>query len=123
MILHFAATVGVGQSMYENSRYMSLNTEGTAELLQAMLDTKLTPDKLIIASPMSIYGEEQYVCSCCRRTAFPPVRTVAQLKLAQWEVHCTMCGGELVPRPTNETKPPRSILSTHFRSGTKKNCA
>ncbi len=40
VIFHFAATVGVGQSMYEISRYMSVNTQGTAELLQAMLDAK-----------------------------------------------------------------------------------
>ena len=38
VIFHFAATVGVGQSMYEISRYMSVNTQGTAELLQAILD-------------------------------------------------------------------------------------
>ena len=43
VIFHFAATVGVGQSMYEISRYMSVNTQGTAELLQAMLDGKPKP--------------------------------------------------------------------------------
>src|ERR1700704_3148509 len=32
VVFHFAATVGVGQSMYEISRYMSVNTQGTAEL-------------------------------------------------------------------------------------------
>ena len=47
VIFHFAATVGVGQSMYEISRYMSVNTLGTAELLQALLDAKHMPQKLI----------------------------------------------------------------------------
>ncbi len=105
VIFHFAATVGVGQSMYEISRYMSINTQGTAELLQAMLDTKHTPKKIIVASSMSIYGEGQYVCSRCTAIAYPPVRPVSQLKSAQWELHCTACSGILAPQPTDETKP------------------
>jgi dTDP-L-rhamnose 4-epimerase len=105
VIFHFAATVGVGQSMYEISRYMSINTQGTAELLQALLDTKHTPAKLIVASSMSIYGEGQYVCSVCGKAAFPPVRSVSQLREGQWEVHCKACSGVLVPQPTNESKP------------------
>jgi dTDP-L-rhamnose 4-epimerase len=105
VIFHFAATVGVGQSMYEISRYMSINTQGTAELLQALLDTKHIPEKLIVASSMSIYGEGQYVCSVCGKAAFPPVRPVSQLRDGQWEVYCTACSGVLVPQPTNEKKP------------------
>jgi dTDP-L-rhamnose 4-epimerase len=105
VIFHFAATVGVGQSMYEISRYMSVNTLGTAELLQALLDAKHMPSKLIVASSMSIYGEGKYVCVACGQDAYPQVRTVAQLKTAEWELHCDMCGGVLVPRPTSETKP------------------
>src|SRR5579871_1555840 len=40
VIFHFAAAVGVGQSMYEIANYMGSNTQGTANLLQALLDTK-----------------------------------------------------------------------------------
>ncbi len=105
VIFHFAATVGVGQSMYEISRYMSVNTQGTAELLQAMLDTKMTPQKLVVASSMSIYGEGQYGCSQCGKTASPPVRPVSQLKAGAWDLHCAACGGVLAPQATLETKP------------------
>ncbi len=105
VIFHFAATVGVGQSMYEISRYMSVNTQGTAELLQALLDTGHVPQKLIVASSMSIYGEGKYGCTVCGQDAFPPVRPVAQLRESAWELHCDACGGVLAPRPTNETKP------------------
>ena len=105
VIYHFAATVGVGQSMYEISRYMSVNTQGTAELLQAMLDAKLAPEKLIVASSMSIYGEGRYQCSLCSREATPPVRPVSQLRAAQWELHCGFCQGVLKPLPTTESKP------------------
>lgn len=105
IIFHFAATVGVGQSMYEISRYMSVNTLGTAELLQVMLSAKVTPEKLIVASSMSIYGEGRYSCACCGKDMFPPVRSLAQLRSGQWEAHCSTCGGVLTPQPTNETKP------------------
>ena len=105
VIYHFAAAVGVGQSMYEISRYMSVNSQGTAELLQAMLDNKVSPEKLIVASSMSIYGEGQYVCSSCNRAMFPSVRSVSQLREGKWELHCSGCGGLLVPRPTSENKP------------------
>ena len=105
VIFHFAATVGVGQSMYEISRYMSVNTQGTAELLQAILDTKLPLQKLIVASSMSIYGEGRYVCSACGQPAFPPVRPVSELKAGRWDLHCKLCKGVLQPEPTNETKP------------------
>ncbi len=105
VVYHFAATVGVGQSMYEIARYMSINTQGTAELLQAMLDAKLTPEKLIVASSMSIYGEGRYICSACGRGAAPPVRSVAQLRSGAWDLPCEHCGGVLQPIPTDETKP------------------
>ena len=104
VIFHFAATVGVGQSMYEISRYISVNTLGTAELLQAMLDAKVTPTKLIVASSMSIYGEGRYQCGSCGAEACPPVRSVSQLKNGRWELHCMTCRGVLKPLPTNETK-------------------
>ena len=105
VIFHFAATVGVGQSMYEISRYMSVNTQGTAELLQAILDTKMRPEKLIVASSMSIYGEGRYVCTLCSQPAFPRVRGGSQLRKGQWELRCDQCAGELRPEATDETKP------------------
>ncbi len=105
VVYHLAATVGVGQSMYEISRYMSVNTQGTAELLQAILDNKAPLQKLIVASSMSIYGEGRYVCSECGHPAAPPVRSLAQLKRAEWDLYCELCRGVLKPVPTTEDKP------------------
>ena len=105
VVYHFAATVGVGQSMYEIARYMSVNTQGTAELLQAILDSKNAPEKIVVASSMSIYGEGRYVCSDCGKPAAPPVRSTEQLKSGQWDLHCEACGGVLGPVPTSENKP------------------
>ncbi|HEY0796102.1 MAG TPA: SDR family NAD(P)-dependent oxidoreductase [Acidisarcina sp.] len=105
VVFHFAATVGVGQSMYEISRYMSINTQGTAELLQAILDSKTPPAKIVVASSMSIYGEGRYVCSQCGKAAAPPVRSIGQLKAGVWDLYCQLCDGLLKPQPTAEDKP------------------
>jgi len=105
VIYHFAATVGVGQSMYEISRYMSVNTQGTAELLQAILDSKRAPEKIIVASSMSIYGEGRYTCSDCGKSAAPSVRSTEQLRAGVWDLNCDACGGTLLPVPTSEDKP------------------
>ena len=115
VIFHFAATVGVGQSMYEISRYMSVNTQGTAELLQAILDTKMPLQKLIVASSMSIYGEGQYVfpqCGRCRSSRKAPGKSIVPCARA------CLCPG----RPTR-TSPPKSIPSTRSRNAIRNRCA
>jgi dTDP-L-rhamnose 4-epimerase len=104
VIFHLAAAVGVGQSMYEISRYMEVNTQGTANLLQVLLETKLKLEKLIVASSMSIYGEGQYRCDEHGAMA-PPPRPIEQLRRKQWDVLCPICGTDLKPAPTTEAKP------------------
>lgn len=105
VVFHFAATVGVGQSMYEISRYMSVNTQGTAELLQAILDSRCALEKLIVASSMSIYGEGLCWCRQCERAFAPSLRSGAQLGAGQWDLLCSICGSTLEAVPTHEGKP------------------
>ncbi len=104
VIFHFGAAVGVGQSMYEIAHYMGTNTQGTANLLQALLDSGNKVEKLIVASSMSIYGEGRYLCVECGEVA-PNERTPQQLRFKKWEPSCPKCGRDLAPIPTNETKP------------------
>src|SRR5437899_421209 len=104
VIFHFAASVGVGQSMYQIADYTAVNTLGTANLLQAILDTRSEPEKIVVASSMSIYGEGKYLCPDCGEVA-PPPRPLDQLKRKQWETQCPNCRGPLVPVPTREDKP------------------
>ncbi len=59
-LYHFAAAVGVGQSMYEIERYTSVNAIGAAVVLEEVLERRDTVRKLVVASSMSIYGEGQY---------------------------------------------------------------
>ncbi len=57
-VIHLAAEVGVGQSMYEVERYTSTNDVGTAVLFEALIDQPVR--RVVTASSMSIYGEGLY---------------------------------------------------------------
>ena len=57
-VVHLAAEVGVGQSMYEVERYTSTNDVGTAVLFEALIDRSVR--RVVTASSMSIYGEGLY---------------------------------------------------------------
>lgn len=103
-IYHFAAAVGVGQSMYEIAHYTSVNNQGTANLLQAILDSRSHPGKIIVASSMSIYGEGRYSCLECGKDVEPVARPLEQLKAKQWEALCPACGEPLIPLATSENK-------------------
>jgi dTDP-L-rhamnose 4-epimerase len=101
-VFHFAAAVGVGQSMYEVAKYTSINNEGTATLLQALIEHPV--QRLIVASSMSLYGEGLYRTP--KGELVPGFdRNLAQLKARDWELH-DMDGGVLMPVPTPETKVP-----------------
>lgn len=104
VIFHFGAAVGVGQSMYEIAHYMGTNTQGTANLLQAILDNGNKLEKLIVASSMSIYGEGRYLCVECGEVT-PSERSQQQLRFKRWEPICPACGRDLAPIPTDESKP------------------
>jgi len=104
VIYHFAAAVGVGQSMYEIARYIEMNTQGTANLLQLLLDRRDKTEKLIVASSMSIYGEGQYLCREHGTVAAEP-RTAEQLRAREWHAGCPQCNRALQPLATTESKP------------------
>lgn len=100
-VVHLAAAVGVGQSMYEVERYLAANALGTGVLLEALLERPVR--RLVVASSMSVYGEGR-----CRRADGRFVagarRTRAQLERGQWEL-LDEDGEPLVPVPTPESHP------------------
>jgi dTDP-L-rhamnose 4-epimerase len=57
-VVHLAAEVGVGQSMYAVERYTSVNETGSAVLFEALIDHPVR--RVVTASSMSIYGEGLY---------------------------------------------------------------
>jgi dTDP-L-rhamnose 4-epimerase len=111
-VIHQAAEVGVGQSMYEVVRYVDANTGGTAVLLELLANQRHQVEKVIVASSMSIYGEGAYQCAEHERV-YPRIRPEAQLARRTWEVFCPRCGHPVEPVPTPEDKPvfPTSIYA------------
>lgn len=128
VVFHEAAEVGVGQSMYEVTRYVNTNTGGTGVLLELLANEPHTVQKLIVASSMSIYGEGAYECPE-HGIAHPQLRPDEQLAARDWEARCPLitnasctphpasrasaCNLPLKPIPTPEDKPlfPTSIYA------------
>ena len=112
-VIHLAAIVGVGQSMYQMERYVDVNTKGTANLLDVLVNMENNVQKLIIASSMSIYGEGKYHCEKCSTNVYPGLRSEKQLKNRQWDHLCPTCNSGLTPLLTDEEKPlvPTSIYA------------
>src|SRR3712207_1691419 len=104
MIVHDAAEVGVGQSMYEIVRYVDANTGGTAVLLELLANEPHRVEKIVIASSMSIYGEGAYSCDHDGEV-HPQLRPEEQLAQHEWEVRCPKCERPVEPIPTPEEKP------------------
>jgi len=110
-VFHFAAMVGVGQSMYEIEKYTSVNNTGTAVLLEAVAAAQVR--KLLVASSMSIYGEGLYR-DASGRLREGHQRSIEQLKVGKWELHDER-GEVLTPVATPETKKP-SLASVYALS-------
>jgi len=101
-VYHLAAAVGVGQSMYEIKEYTSVNSLGTAVLLEQLAVKPVR--RLVVASSMSIYGEGLYRTTD-GRNAEGRERTLDQLKRRDWEIR-SWDGAALQPVATPETKTP-----------------
>jgi dTDP-L-rhamnose 4-epimerase len=116
-VVHFAAAVGVGQSMYEIERYTSINAIGAAVLLEEVLERRDRIEKLLVASSMSIYGEGQYRNPRTGESGLAPwLRPESQLAERRWDV-LDDDGTPLEPEPTAETKTlrPTSIYAINKR--------
>lgn len=101
-VYHFAAMVGVGQSMYEIREYTDVNNVGTAVLLEVLMKNPV--EKLLVASSMSIYGEGMYM----DRDGQPVTlceRQIENIKAGKWELYDDN-GNELIPVATPEFKVP-----------------
>ena len=101
-VYHFAAAVGVGQSMYEVAEYTSINNVGTAVLLEALIQHPVR--RLIVASSMSIYGEGLYRRVDGRIVAGTE-RSLERLRSGDWEMRDEH-GDVLTPVATGEDKVP-----------------
>ncbi len=101
-VYHFAALVGVGQSMYQINEYTDVNNRGTAVLLEALVEKPV--ERLVVASSMSLYGEGLYRAPG-GQIVQGQERSLEQLKQHDWEVRDEN-GDALAPLPTPESKTP-----------------
>jgi dTDP-L-rhamnose 4-epimerase len=98
-VVHLAAEVGVGQSMYAVERYTSVNDYGTAVLFQQLIDNPV--QRVVVASSMSIYGEGLYRTADGRLVE--DVVRGGRNPDGSWDP-LDEAGRPLIPAPTPETK-------------------
>lgn len=115
VVFHLAAIVGVGQSMYEMSRYVSANSLGAAVLLEQVVARRDRIRKMLVASSMSIYGEGAYR-SAGGEVVHPTLRSEGDLQARRFEIE-DADGSLLEPIPTPEEKTlqPTSIYAVTKR--------
>jgi dTDP-L-rhamnose 4-epimerase len=107
-VVHLAAEVGVGQSMYAIDRYVSVNDHGTAVLFQALIGRPVA--RVVVASSMSIYGEGLYRTEAGEMLE-DVVRPMQRTPGDGWDPRGPD-GARLIPVPTPECKRP-SLASVY----------
>lgn len=100
-VIHLAAEVGVGQSMYEIARYVGSNDLGTAVLLEAIINRPVK--RIVVASSMSVYGEGRYRTANGEELGIVR-RRPERIKKGEWNP-LSPDGQSLTPIPTDEEKP------------------
>lgn len=105
VVIHLAAQTGTGQSMYEISKYVQHNANGTAKLLELISQLDHKPSRIVLSSSRAVYGEGAYTDG--KEIYYPKGRRVEDLQKGIWEV-CNAQGETLKFLPMNEnhlTKP------------------
>ena len=101
-VVHAAAAVGVGQSLYRPEHYVDVNVRGTAALLECLIERRARGVKLIVLTSMTGYGEGVYrrpSDGCLLRVG---IRDEEGIRRAGWEPVCPETGERLEPAPTPE---------------------
>jgi len=101
VVFHQAA---YGGYMPEISKYVGVNSFGTAQLLEVIRDENLPVKKIIVASSQAVYSEGAGQCEE-HGLVFPAVRPIAQLRAGDFSVHCPQCDRPTISQPTPERAP------------------
>ncbi|BAU66925.1 NAD-dependent epimerase/dehydratase [Stanieria sp. NIES-3757] len=105
VVIHLASQTGTGQSMYEMSRYVQQNANGTAKLLELISQLEHKPRRIILSSSRAVYGDGAYTDG--KTTYYPKGRSLEDLQKGRWEIY-TEQGEPLTALPMQEnhlTKP------------------
>src|SRR5213080_1194699 len=101
LVFHQAA---YGGYMPEITKFVHVNSLGTAQMLEVIREKNLPVQKIIVASSQAVYSEGAGECPK-HSLVFPSVRPVEQLRKGDWQVHCPMCGAVTRSVPTPENSP------------------
>jgi len=101
VVFHEAA---YGGYMPEIAKYVSVNSFGTAQMLELIRDENLPVKKIIVASSQAVYSEGAARCPQ-HGLVFPSARPVEQLRAGDFAAHCPECGASATPEPTPERAP------------------
>lgn len=101
IVFHQAA---YGGYMPEISKYVHVNSLGTAQMLEVIRERNLQIKKVVVASSQAVYSEGAGECPE-HGLVFPPVRSVDQLRKGDWHVHCPVCWSVTKSVPTPENAP------------------
>ncbi len=110
-VMHLAAMVGVGQSMYQPTRYLTVNSIGTSNFYEILInkpEIRNNIQKIIVASSKSIYGEGAYKCKV-HGVVYPGLRPKNQLVAKDWELRCPICNEHISPVGITEDKPAQNL--------------
>ncbi|MBF2027758.1 MAG: NAD-dependent epimerase/dehydratase family protein [Oscillatoriales cyanobacterium C42_A2020_001] len=105
VVIHLAAQTGTGQSMYEISKYVQHNANGTAKLLELVSSLEHKPRRIILSSSRAVYGDGAYTDGTA--ICYPKGRRLEDLQKGIWEI-CSDRGEPLKALPMQEdhlTKP------------------
>jgi dTDP-L-rhamnose 4-epimerase len=103
IVFHQAA---YGGYMPEITKFVQVNSLGTAQMLEVIREKNLPIQKIIVASSQAVYSEGAGDCPK-HGLVFPSVRPVGQLRKGDWRVHCPTCGAITKSVPTPENAPVR----------------
>src|ERR1700751_5606569 len=101
VVFHQAA---YGGYMPEISKYVAVNSFGTAQLLEIIREKKLGIRKVVVASSQVVYPEGAGECSQ-HGLVFPGLRPVEQLSQGDFSVRCPICQCPTKSVPTPESAP------------------
>lgn len=104
-VVHLAAETGTGQSMYEILRYERTNVQGTATILDVVVNERPRRlRKLVVASSRAVYGEGKYQCAV-HGIVYPRSRSAQAMQAGRFEPQCPHCSAEVSVLPTTEDAP------------------
>jgi dTDP-L-rhamnose 4-epimerase len=101
IIVHLAAETGTGQSMYQKEKYIDVNINGTAKMLDLLSTSSHKIKKIVIASSRAVYGEGKYMCFN-HGEIYPFKREELDLQSGKFNLKCNICNLDLELKATDE---------------------